>query len=310
MIKNIISCMQLRSLPLGMATVMAGCAAATIHGNFEVLPAILSLLFVIFAQLSANLYHRYCDAKFSFGENIDMGIVDNGSIPLAAALRETMLGATMIAVLLGIGIMTMTGWWVILLGIAMYTVSYFNSAGPYPLSRSPWGLLPAFLFFGPIGVIATCFIQAQYDGVIDHYWDLRPALFLSCAIGLFAVNSQLYYNYMSRGRDINNGKHTIATDGGLRLTRWLFLINNLIIYGISFVLVFINHLPHAWGIMIIPFACVCIGIFLWIQMLRNNHKYLIAMGWVNNVCALFYSLSAFIIFYYLGLPDESALRMF
>lgn len=312
MIRKIITCMDLRAIPLGMATVFAGGAAAAIHGNFETLPFTLTLFFVIFAQISANLYHRYCDSKYHYGENIDQGIVDNGPISLVVALREACLAATLVACTLGIGIMTMSGWWVILIGICMYGISYFNSSGPYPLARSPFGIIPPFIFFGPLGVISMTYIQADYDGGIDPnvIFDLGPSIFLGCAIGFFAVNSLLYYNYMNATNDCINGKRTFRVVFGATATRILFLTNNLLIYGASAYVVFRDHLPHPWLILCCPFICMLINLYLWWNMRKDNRKHLIAMAWVNNCSALFYAVTALIIFTPTGVADDSILRIF
>lgn len=312
MIRKIISCMDLRALPLGLATVFAGCAAAGIHGNFEILPTTLCLLFVIFAQISANLYHRYCDARFGYGENIDRGLQDNGSMPMTTILREACMAFTLVAILLGIGIMSMSNWWVILVGIAMYGISFFNSAGPYPLARSPWNWVPPFLFFGPVGVVSTCLVLADYEGIGHLWYDVRPGLFLGCAVGLFAVNSLLYYNYMNVKNDAINGKRTLRVVFGARTVRTIFFINGLLIYAFSLPVVFLNNLPHPWLILSLPFVCVLVNIYLWWNMLKDNHNNLRAMAWVNNLSALFYAFTAFCIFIsnHIGDADDSVYRFF
>lgn len=312
MIRKLIQCMDLRSVPLGLATVFAGLAAAGIHGNFEPLPAVLTILFVIFALISANLYYRFCDAKYGYGETIDQGIRDTGAVPMATVLREACLAFTLVAVLFGIGIMTMTSFWVILLGIAMYGVSYFNSAGPWPLARTPWNWLPAFLFFGPVGVVATCFVQADYEGVTDLWFDISPAIFLGCAVGLFAVNTLFYYNYVNMERDKLNGKRTFTVTFGRRATSWVFITNTLVIYGCSAFVVFANHLQFPWLILTIPFICICALIWLWVRMIKGQQKYTVAIGWIINTIALLYALTAFFIFVSnkVGYADDSVMRIF
>ena len=65
----------LRTLWLGIASVVAGTAAAVAHGNLQPFPALACLLFAIFAQCASNVMHRYYDAKNGYGENEENNIV-------------------------------------------------------------------------------------------------------------------------------------------------------------------------------------------------------------------------------------------
>lgn len=60
------------SLMLGAGAVLSGMAAAALHGNFELLPATLCLLFAIFMQLAGNYYYLYYDESHNSGWSIDM----------------------------------------------------------------------------------------------------------------------------------------------------------------------------------------------------------------------------------------------
>lgn len=62
------------SLMLGIGAVLAGMAAAELHGNLEFLPATLCLLFVIFLQLAGNYYYLYYDISRNCGSLIDRNL--------------------------------------------------------------------------------------------------------------------------------------------------------------------------------------------------------------------------------------------
>ena len=311
MIRTIIHCMYLRSLILGVATVLAGCAAALLHGNFEPFPALLTLLFVIFAQIAANLYHRYADAIYNFGENIDMGTDDSDeesidSMPLATALKESSFAAALLASMVGLSLLTQVGWWSLAIGACIFAATYFNSVGPRPLSRSWCGTFLTFFFFGPIGVVGTCLIQAAYENnVYDLWFDLLPALYLGIAMGLFALNSQLLHDYTHYDRNRDNGKETFVSRFGLRATRCLVILSWCAIMLLSCLLVFGDKLRSPWLVILIPAACVAVGAGIWIKTFRNPSRTDLTPEWTMNICALVYAATACIIFALLGLPTDS-----
>ena len=308
MIRTIIDCMYLRSLLLGTATVLAGCAAAFLHGNFEFLPAILTLLFVVFAQIAANLYHRYADAIYNYGDNIDMEVDDSDTdtAPLAAVLKESSIASAILAAMFGVSLMTQVGWWSISIGICILIATYLNSSGLRPLSRSWMSTLLTFLFFGPIGVVGTCLIQATYENnVTDIMFDLSPAIYLGITMGLFALNSQLLHNYTNCLRDIENNKETFASRFGLRTTRILLYLSWAGIILLSGLLVYGDHLESPGLLIAIPTVCVAASIAIWIKVFRHPGVTDVTNEWMMNLCILAYAISACILFAALGIHTDS-----
>lgn len=62
---------------MGIGCVLMGTACAAIHGNTEVLPATLCIIFVVFMQMAANFYYRYYDVANSCGNDIDSRIASH-----------------------------------------------------------------------------------------------------------------------------------------------------------------------------------------------------------------------------------------
>lgn len=63
MIKNWIEAMRLRTLPVSMAGVLAGCGCAQWQDGFSIVPALLCLLFALSAQIASNFGNEYYDYK-------------------------------------------------------------------------------------------------------------------------------------------------------------------------------------------------------------------------------------------------------
>lgn len=106
----------LRTLWLGIASVVAGTAAAVAHGNLQPFPALACLLFAIFAQCASNVMHRYYDAKNGYGENEENNIVyaDDIDRPLTYILKEGIQVFSILTATAGLAVLSMAGWWTIL----------------------------------------------------------------------------------------------------------------------------------------------------------------------------------------------------
>ena len=66
MIRVWIEAMRLRTLPVSVAGVIAGCGCAVMLNSFKAVPAILCLLFAVLAQIAANFGNEYYDKEDEF----------------------------------------------------------------------------------------------------------------------------------------------------------------------------------------------------------------------------------------------------
>lgn len=316
MLKTVFRCMQLRSVPMGVATVIMGCAVPQLSGNIYWPTIVLFILFAIAIQITANLFHYYCDEKYHYGESIDLGYVGSsvGGLTLERMLREASITFSIISLSIGLTILAIEPIFCLLMGILLAAVIYFNNAGPYPFCRHPWDIVIAFLFFGPIGVVATSYIQIVQPetvyGEIPLWEIIRPGLLSGLSMGLFAVISVLFFSYRNYERDIENDVHTIATRFGLKATRTIFLICALIIYALSIFFCFRFHFSNAWPALIVPTFCTAYNLYLWARLAKDWKPQ--TSHWENfiNWNMLIFAVSAFIEFYYFGIPDDNAFTYF
>lgn len=222
------------SLLLGTGSVLAGCAAAVVHGNLEVLAAILCLFFVWAAQLGSNVGHRFYDYKNGNirrittipGEYVGSGFA---GITTYTLLKETTYALSVLATMFGIALASFAGWWAFFFGIIIAFVAYLNNFSPFPIVRTPAGPVVTFLLFGPMCVIGTCLIQSQ-DGaeMILNWFDLEPAVYIGLAMGFLAANVHLCYLYMTYPFDIDTGVRTLLTRYGNKGVVPLFIVNTLL----------------------------------------------------------------------------------
>ncbi|MDE5814460.1 MAG: prenyltransferase [Muribaculaceae bacterium] len=217
------------SLIISAGSVMGGLIAAVIRGGISIFPAFMTLLFAMLLQITANLYHGYCDLCFGAGENIG-GMRDRDSRADKSAqvmiLRIIANGFAILTLTAGIPLFTYIGW----LGIGYLAVilvmCYFYFAGPLPIVRTKWSVIFTFLFFGPIGVSGSAFIQNMDSP------DWMPVITYSMIIGLLAVNAHIAVQYLRYEQDLVNSKESLVTAYGCGKARMLYLVNAALVTAI------------------------------------------------------------------------------
>lgn len=305
--------MDLKAIPLGMATVLAGAAAAALHGNFELMPTILCLAFAVSIQICANLYHRYYDLKHHYGESIDLDqSYHKGGLSLEKVVHESAQAFGLISLTIGLGILCISSLWTLIAGALVYSAIYLQYDGPRPYARKAWSLLPCFLFFGPVGVIATSYVCCSYENHYTNFWfELGPSVWLGIAMGMFAVNALLCYNFINRRQDVENEKKTFVSRYGIKFSTLLVLVNDILILALSALIVWTNDVGTKWIVISIPVLCTIFNLYVWYGVVVSKDiKSATKLSWYNNINAMFYAFSGLLIFYYTGIADDSVFRLF
>lgn len=299
------------SLMMGAGSVMAGTACAALRGNTEYLPATLCLVFAIFAQLSANFYYLYYDESNRCGNNIDMHIRSRSQVNGFSMLKECSVGTMLLAIMTGMSLIAMSGWWVMAVGIFIVIAAWIACGGSTPLLRTPYGIICSFVIFGPVGVISTSFIQLLHDTSHPISWyDITPSLYMSIVIGLMCVNSTLLYGYSTYLTDLRNSKESFATVCGRKATRILFLFNGIAYTGVTVFMCLSLHLDLD-GLDMAPSAiCLLVDIYIWWKMRTMPRYKLATLIDVSNFNVLLMGLLSFLIFELTGTPDNSQLTFF
>lgn len=220
------------SLIISVGSVMGGLTAAIVRGGITVFPAIMTLLFAVLLQTTANLYHGYFDLCYGAGENIG-GMRDRDSRASQSSrvmlLRIVANGFLILTLTAGLSLLSFIGWIAIGYAAILALILYLYFAGPNPWVRTQWSVGCTFLVFGPIGVSGTALIQNPDS----TYW--LPVAVYSCIIGFLAVNAHIAVQYLRYEEDKMNGKETLVTAKGGHFTRFIYLGNAILTTAILIV---------------------------------------------------------------------------
>lgn len=215
--------MRLRTLPVSIAGVLAGCGCALWQGKFSFVPALLCLLFALSAQIASNFGNEYYDFRNGVDrkgrEGFRRGVAE-GDITPQAMKRATfiMLG---LAAVIGCLLLFYGGLWLIPVGCAILLFALAYSTGPYPLSHHGLGDVTVVLFFGVVPVTLTCHLQTGGWG------GLTVLLSTSVAIGLLAANVLIVNNYRDMEDDKAVRKRTTVVIFGRRIMGYAYLISGM-----------------------------------------------------------------------------------
>lgn len=224
MIKSWIEAMRLRTLPVSVAGVIAGCGCAFMLDSFRFVPASLCLAFAVLAQIASNFANEYFDFKNGIDKKGREGFrrgVTEGEISPKAMKRATFITLAM-AALVGCAMLFYGPLWLILVGIVIMIFALAYSAGPYPLSHHGLGDVAVIIFFGVVPVTLTCFLQtASWDG-------FGQVLATSVAVGLLASDVLVVNNYRDMEDDAAVNKRTTVVIFGRRVMSLVYLFSGVV----------------------------------------------------------------------------------
>lgn len=253
-----IEAMRLRTLPVSVAGVLAGCGCAVWQNGFSLFPALLCLLFALSAQIASNFGNEYYDFKNGVDrkgrEGFRRGVTEGDISPrMMKYATFFMLG---LAAVIGCLLLLYGSLWLVLVGgiILLFALAY--SAGPYPLSHHGLGDITVVIFFGVIPVTFTCYLQTGG-------WGQLPVLLTtSVAIGLLAANVLIVNNYRDKEDDEAVGKHTTVVLFGRKAMSLVYLFSGILAMAIMTPLWM--QMP-LWALFV-PLVFLLLHLFTWRRM--------------------------------------------
>jgi len=202
-----------KTLWAGIAPVIMGTAIAYDAGYFHALSALCALLGSLFIQVGTNYANDYFD--FVKGTDTAERIGPTRATQAGLVSPGQMLCATVIvfalAVVTGLYLVYRGGWPILTIGAVSIACGVLYTGGPYPLGYAGLGDLFVLVFFGPVAVGGTYYVQAQH---------LTPIpLIAGLAAGLFSVALLTVNNLRDVEGDRKAGKRTLAVRFGVRFAQ-------------------------------------------------------------------------------------------
>jgi 1,4-dihydroxy-2-naphthoate octaprenyltransferase len=213
-----ISAARLRTLPAALAPVLIGTALAVADGGFHAPAALAALLGALLIQIGTNYANDYFD--FVNGADTDARVGPSRATQAGLVAPSAMKMAFILTFALMIPVVAYltwrAGWPVVAIGVSSVISGILYTGGPRPLGYMGLGDLFVLVFFGPVAVGGTYFVQTLAISPEILVAGLAPGL-LSCAI--LVVN-----NLRDIESDATVGKNTLAVRFGPGFARGEYLL--------------------------------------------------------------------------------------
>ncbi|GAA3155757.1 1,4-dihydroxy-2-naphthoate polyprenyltransferase [Blastococcus jejuensis] len=214
-----------RTLPAALAPVLVGTGVAVALDGFRLVPALLALVVALALQVAVNYANDYSDG--TRGTDADrvgpMRLVGSG----AASPRQVLLAAGLafgVAAVAGVALAALSSWWLVAVGAVCIAAAWTYTGGPLPYGYRALGEVFVFVFFGPVAVVGTTFVQTRaVEGL---------AVAASVPIGLLIVDILVVNNLRDIVGDAAAGKRTLAVLLGDRATRLLYVGLFVVVFAV------------------------------------------------------------------------------
>jgi len=205
-----------RTLPASMVPVAVGLAVAGRLTTLDVDVAVATLLAAVCLQIAANLANDYADCERGIDTAARLGptrVTQSGRLTPGAVRRGTRV-ALGLALLCGLRLVVAGGWAIAGLGLVLMLAAVAYSVGRQPLAWRGLGEVMAFVFFGPVAVCGTVYLQTGRLSL--------EALGASVPVGCLVAAIMVVNNLRDIPTDRATGKHTLAVRIGPTATRYLY----------------------------------------------------------------------------------------
>ena len=226
-----------KTLPAAVAPVILGTAIAARLGGFALGPAAAALLGALMLQIASNLANDIFDNEKGADQPDRLGptrVVSSGLL----SVREVLIGlcvVVFVAVCAGAYLVGVAGPTIAVVGIVAALSAIAYTAGPFPLGYHGLGELFVFVFFGPVAVAGTAFVQMGSLPSVVWYAGVSQ--------GALAANILVVNNLRDVEQDNRAGKRTLAVRFGERFC----LAQYAALLGVAYVMPVVLWLARGAG---------------------------------------------------------------
>jgi len=234
-----------RTLPNAIAPVLVGTGAAAAAGGAVWWLAVLALAVSLSLIVGVNYANDYSDGVRGT-DRVRVGplrLVGSG-LAKPESVRTAAMSSLAIAAVAGLALIVASRkWWLFAPGALCLVGAWFYTGGRRPYGYRALGELAVFLFFGPVAVLGTQYVQTgRVDGI---------AIGCSVAVGAFSAAILVANNLRDIPTDLEAGKRTLAVLLGDKDTRLLYLALVAVPFLLT-VLLGIKSTPTLAGLVAIP----------------------------------------------------------
>lgn len=239
-----------KTLWAAIAPVIIGTAMAHADRSAHWLAALAALFGAVMIQIGTNFANDYLDYKkgTDAGERLGPLRVTQAGLVKPAVMKRAIVFVFTLAFLAGVYLVWRGGWPVVIIGLASILFGVLYTGGPFPLGYNGLGEIFVIIFFGPVAVGGTYYVQVLNIDLTVILAGISPGLF---STALLTVN-----NLRDIDGDRRAGKKTLPARFGRTFARWEYLLSVLVAVLIPVVLVFMTgrHIYSLFSLLVLMAA--------------------------------------------------------
>lgn len=231
-----------KTLSAASVPVIVGTACAHVEGGIRIGPAVAALCGALLLQIGANFANDVYDYEKGADTSERLGPVRavQAGLIAPAAMRRGMFVVFALALAIGVYLTSVAGPAIVAIGVLSIACAVAYTAGPYPLGYNGLGDPFVFVFFGPVAVCGTAFVELGRVPAL--------AAFASLPIGALSTAILVVNNLRDHETDVRAGKRTLAVRFGPRA-------------------VIAEYAALVFGSFAVPIALVASGVCRWPALL-------------------------------------------
>ncbi|MCP4156989.1 MAG: 1,4-dihydroxy-2-naphthoate polyprenyltransferase [bacterium] len=197
-----------KTLPAAAVPVIIGTVIAFGDKTHHFLSAVIALFGALLIQVGTNLVNDYADFKKGTDDEERIGPVrvTQAGLVTPGQMKVAIWVTFLLAVMVSLYLVYRGGWPVVVIGVFSILSGVLYTAGPYPLGYLGLGDLFVLIFFGPVAVGGTYYVQALTVNWVVILAGFGPGLI---SVAILAVN-----NLRDIGGDKKSAKKTLAVRFG------------------------------------------------------------------------------------------------
>lgn len=211
-----------KTLWAAISPVIIGTAMAVENGGFHMLSALAALFGAVMIQVGTNYANDYFDYKKGADEKDRLGPtrVTQAGLVSPSAMKTATIVVFALATVAGLYLVWRGGIPILVIGLLSIAFGVFYTAGRYALGYTGLADLFVLLFFGPVAVGGTYYVQTLQINPVVVMAGVAPGLF---SVAILTVN-----NLRDIDGDREVGKKTLPVRLGATFARYEYLLSVVI----------------------------------------------------------------------------------
>lgn len=246
--KQFLDLVEIRVVIPSVAPLLVGLAYSQWqYARLNWLNATLLIIATISVHLAVNTFNRYEDAKRQ-NNNAFLREEAAGEEISNHQVRNVALVLGVIAALAGVAVALRTGYVTWIIGIVSFLIGYLYSAGPKPITNTPFGELVSGLTMGYFIFVAQVYVNTHMTPMPSV---LLQWFVVSFPLTVFIAEIMLANNIADHDEDEENNRHTLVHYIGVSAAKQLYLILAIIAFVEMILVTLVGWLPITSYAMIV-----------------------------------------------------------